>query len=535
MSSVPNPSAAREPQLRSAVARLSRAASTFLVLPDIDELPLGDVRQQELRLATLRVLALFDDATARATAETMQIADSTLAIRALQALDVAGLSGEARTQVASVVAAVHADLRGRAQDDVTRALLDATPAGPALAALVFDVDPGDLDADAQVSYCQAAQRLESATHARLGAGLVAFAGSSPRHTQYWVDGDEYAIPDVRASELATALTWSGGRARSALQGARVVSNDLDAAAEAAADGSLQPAALTAIAEGALLLTSGLDEAITAARRTLHDDAEAEPEVAQRIWEMSVARDELLQQYDATVSAYARTHTPAETRRKVRDTLARLDPAGLAARRDQARDTGSSVELRPLPDAMAMISAVMPAEHATACYRAIDNAARAAALCEPEAPLGVRRSDALFAFCARPRADAAEVADDGPQSNGVAAHVDLVMTLDAFLGLSETPAECVGAGPVPASAARRLLADAEMVSFRRVLVADRSGQPLDVGVRRYHLTDAERDFIFMRDRTCRHPGCHQPAYRCDADHAVPYEQGGSTSTHNLDES
>jgi hypothetical protein len=41
-----------------------------------------------------------------------------------------------------------------------------------------------------------------------------------------------------------------------------------------------------------------------------------------------------------------------------------------------------------------------------------------------------------------------------------------------------------------------------------------------------------DFVRCRDLTCRWPGCDVPAVRCDADHTIPYAQGGPTHAANL---
>ncbi len=527
--------------LRSAVARLSRASLAFLNPVEADVLPLGQVREQELRAAALRVLVLLGDEDAHASLERQRLQLADRALQALAELDLSELDPRQRSALAAAVASLHSDLRSHADADVTRTLLDVTPVGADLAALVFEADPAVLDPDGQVSYCQAAQRLESAAHARLGAGLVAFAGSNPRHTSYWVDDEEHTLTDVRSSELASALSWSSHKARTALDSARIVNADLDTVAEAAASGGVQPAAFTAIAEGVQSLTASIDEEIERTRAAMRRYTDAGPDRADRIWELTNAREELVQRYDAAVGGYAVEHTLAETKRKVRDTVARLDPEGFEARRARAREVQSGVELRPLPDAMAMLTAVMPAEQASACYRAIEVAARDAAGADPEAPIGVRRSAVLYGFCAR--RGAAQAADpaapmavkaDQPVSPApvIAAHIDLVMTLDTFLGLSEAPAECVGVGPIPARAAREFLAESAIVDIRRLLVDPQSGHTLDVGSRRYQLTAAERAFLFARDRVCRHPGCNQPALRCDADHAVPYQEGGITRADNL---
>ena len=57
-----------------------------------------------------------------------------------------------------------------------------------------------------------------------------------------------------------------------------------------------------------------------------------------------------------------------------------------------------------------------------------------------------------------------------------------------------------------------------------------GPPPDVPG--YSHTAAQERFLRLRDRTCRHPGCGQPAGRTDADHVTPYDCGGRTSCDNL---
>lgn len=534
--------------LVAAVLRVRSASVAFLGADAAGTLPLGTFHRDELRMASLHLLAQLDDHDA---ASALAIDDDRLrrvdrAISALTALDLAAVRGEDRERLLSAAAGVIATLR-EAGDDVTRELLDVTPPGPELASLVFTCDPATLSPDAQVSYCQAAQRLESATHAHLNSGLVAFAGANPRSTQFFVDGDEYELTDVRSSELASALSWSGTKARNAVESARMMSNELDALVEAATSGSVQPEAIGAITDGALLLASTIDTEIEKARQALRYDTDSGEDLTDRIWELTSAREELVQRYDNAVSAFASTHTLAETKRKVRDTLAKLDPDGFEARRAKAREVQSGVEFRGLPDAMAMITAVMPAEHATACYRAIDAVARDPRQSDTEAPVGVRRSDALLAICTHAAKSAATPVSgvdgeattsnaskqDAPgTAHGLSAHVDLVMTLDAFLGLTETAAECVGAGPIPASAARAVIADAALVTVRRVIVETSTGHALDVGVRRYRLTEAEREYIAARDRRCRRPGCNQPAHKCETDHATPFDAGGASRTDNL---
>jgi Domain of unknown function (DUF222) len=49
---------------------------------------------------------------------------------------------------------------------------------------------------------------------------------------------------------------------------------------------------------------------------------------------------------------------------------------------------------------------------------------------------------------------------------------------------------------------------------------------------YQVPARLREFMNLRDLTCRFPTCRQPAWRCDADHTKPYDQGGPTCLCNL---
>jgi len=42
----------------------------------------------------------------------------------------------------------------------------------------------------------------------------------------------------------------------------------------------------------------------------------------------------------------------------------------------------------------------------------------------------------------------------------------------------------------------------------------------------------RDYLTARDDTCIFPTCQQPAYRCEPDHTIPFDQSGPTTRNNL---
>ena len=52
-----------------------------------------------------------------------------------------------------------------------------------------------------------------------------------------------------------------------------------------------------------------------------------------------------------------------------------------------------------------------------------------------------------------------------------------------------------------------------------------GHLLDYGTRTY-LPEPLKTHITARDGTCRAPGCHRPAHRCQMDHITPYPHGPS---------
>lgn len=108
-------------------------------------------------------------------------------------------------------------------------------------------------------------------------------------------------------------------------------------------------------------------------------------------------------------------------------------------------------------------------------------------------------------------------------------VHVTVPFPTAVGLSDEPAELEGYGPIPAHVARTLAAAGVWTWLR----ADpKTGQLLDLGRRRYRPTAALAAFVTARDRTCRMPGCHQPARAAEIDHIIPFAAGGPTSPANL---
>ncbi len=171
-----------------------------------------------------------------------------------------------------------------------------------------------------------------------------------------------------------------------------------------------------------------------------------------------------------------------------------------------------MEFEPGPDAMGWLSLYGPTEDLAAAYTAITAKALRARRAGQESPLGVLRFDAAI--------DLLTGGDTEHESGGVL--VRLTVPVQTMLGLSEAPGDLDGAGPVPASVARRLAGGADV--WERILTDPATGTPHRHDRIRYRPSEAMRQRVLDRDRHCRAPGCDAPVWRCDADHDVPWPDG-----------
>ena len=102
---------------------------------------------------------------------------------------------------------------------------------------------------------------------------------------------------------------------------------------------------------------------------------------------------------------------------------------------------------------------------------------------------------------------------------------------SLLDLTDEPAMLDGHGPVPASLARKLVANGAD-SFYRVLVDPRDGAPLEIGRTSYRVTKAIRQWLRLRDSKCPFPGCSNRSLDNEADHILAWHHGGTTGISNL---
>jgi hypothetical protein len=197
----------------------------------------------------------------------------------------------------------------------------------------------------------------------------------------------------------------------------------------------------------------------------------------------------------------------------------IDPAALVERRARA-EADRHVSIRPKPDAMAQVSALVPAAQAVAVHAALSTAADSAAAAGDPRSRGQVQADTLV-----------ERVTGQAAAAQVPLQVNLTISDRALTGGNHEPAWLTGYGTLSATTALELIADAGdagLASLRR-LYTDAAGRLVAMETER-RLFDADLlELLALRDRTCRTPWCDAPIRR--GDHVVPHAAGGPTSVVN----
>ena len=379
----------------------------------------------------------------------------------------------------------------RSDSQIILAILDAEPGAGALAALV-QIDPLRLSRVARIDYLTACERQLAWVQGLINRALIAVAGVEVQESNRALPEAWRGVDDAPRDEVAAALRLSAGSAQRQIDTARTLHKYLPAVRRALECGEIAPAhARVIVEESAVLFKTG-----------------AKPEVVALI--------------ETRALAYAEFHTPAQLARHVRGQVAK------AAVNEIEIVVASAVEARrisyyPEPDGMATIIALLPAADAQIVMLAINALARAEGQSN-ELGIDAKRADALTQIAVRALETAGEIS---AHRRPVA--VNLTIDLPTLLGLAESPGELSGYGPIPASIARALAADG---NWRRLITEPITGHLLEYGRETYQPPQALVDFLLARDRTCRFPGCRQPAHRGDIDHAISWEEGGNTDAANL---
>jgi hypothetical protein len=426
---------------------------------------------------------------------------------------------------------------------------------------LIGINPEKLTAAGKIDYLAALEKQNSWLTSLIQRATLAIAGSEPSESQdLWEGVDESEREDV-----ATALRLSASTAQTRIDVARVLTNHLPATCEALANGDISPSHATLIAR----------ETSEAIKR-------------------GISTEDLLRIENKALS-HAEFHTPAQVGRKLRSLFAQASPESFEEQVIAARDT-RSVRMYPEGDGMATLIALLPIEDAQTVMLSINSliAMRDSKNCAFKSNTGfanakdayttetsdmeafskgnfdkamvgngssdnqvfgqrisnigvlgkgnsikdsakpqsqdnrnieMKRADALTEICG----DLLARISDEYQPHRRPVSINITMDLPTALGLADNPAELAGYGPIPASVARHLSSDAK---WRKFVTDPGTGNLLSFGRESYVPPQPLVDFLTARDRTCRFPGCSQPARVSDIDHAIPWEDGGQTSPENL---
>ena len=395
-------------------------------------------------------------------------------------------------------------------------MFDDVP-GAASAAVLAGVVPADLDDADLVDAMRGWERLASWVAAGQLATIAELARRRPRD---WVergpgriDRGDPRVPEITefaVDEVAAALRLTGLAAGVRLQLAVELAGRLPGTAAALRAGRLDVPRARVIADGVAALEDRLATAV-----------------------------------EERVLARAGDQTTGQLRVTLARVVLAADPSAAEARHERAV-AERQVTVRPLPDGMAGLWALLPADGATALYARLDHVARGGPAGDPR-PMDARRADALLALALGAVAPGAGVPTTSVPTTAasaaptaahsvpttaatsapvlVGASVRVTVRAETALGLADEPGHLAGHGPVPAGMARRLAGHGD---WRRVLTDPVTGVVVDLGRTAYTPTAALADLVRTRDATWRFPGCRQPAHRCDLDHVLPWPAGPTTA-------
>jgi hypothetical protein len=207
---------------------------------------------------------------------------------------------------------------------------------------------------------------------------------------------------------------------------------------------------------------------------------------------------------------------------VRAAAYRRDPRSFARRASHAVNE-RTVTLRPAPDTMAYLTALVPVAQGVAAYAALTRHADTLKSSGDERPKGAIMADELVERIT------------GIPGGITGIDIQLVMTDRTFFQGDSEPARLTGYGIVPAAWARKAIlgGDAETqelnVWVRRLYTAPTSGELVAMDSKARLFPPGLRRFIQVRDVTCRTPYCDAPIRHHD--HIIPWHNNGPTNSTN----
>ncbi len=207
-------------------------------------------------------------------------------------------------------------------------------------------------------------------------------------------------------------------------------------------------------------------------------------------------------------------------------LAQQLDAAAAVKRAARAEGDRRVSIRPAPDTMVHLTALLPVHEGVAAYAALTRAAGTAT-----APGDPRSRGQLMADTLVERLTGRD-----PLSDPVPVHVSLVMTDTALLDGGTEPALVRAPQqapvPVPAGLARKLVGTAGRAGkawVRRLYTSPDRSRLVATESRSRLFPAALADLVALSDQTCRTPYCDAPVRHTD--HVVRHADGGPTTLIN----
>ncbi|WP_457946517.1 HNH endonuclease [Pseudarthrobacter sp. alpha12b] len=218
---------------------------------------------------------------------------------------------------------------------------------------------------------------------------------------------------------------------------------------------------------------------------------------------------------------------------VRAAAYRRDPASVAKRAARAV-TERTVSLRPAPDTMTYLTALLPVAQGVAAYTALTKDADTARSAGDDRSRGQVMADTLVERVT------------GTPGGVTGVEIQLVMTDRTLLQADAEPARLPGYGTIPAAWARNIALTNPAAGAQTATPEAESHQDLNVWVRRLYTAPGSEELVAMeskarffppglkrflqvRDDTCRTPYCDAPIRHHD--HITGWHDRGPTSADN----
>lgn len=310
----------------------------------------------------------------------------------------------------------------------------------------------------------------------------------------------------------------------------------------------------ASADDLVRLATGLTERLPATFAALAD-GDLDYTRARAMWHATAqVGDAVAAAIETRVLPRASGQTSGEIRAKVRRLVRRLDPDALARRRAHA-ETQRDLQLVETDDGTAHLTGNdLPADAAGAAYNRVNAIAAALKSDGDRRAIGQLRADVFLALLSGTLTTTEPAADKpGEPAAHAAIEPAAVRTSlsfePAWTGTDDAVADLItrasrneltllttdrtsGGLPLQHRELATLVTQAgeriagaltELKAHWCVADHDQFGYRVPVSMRR---------LIEERDRRCCFPGCRRPVRYCDADHSIPYDQGGPTCPCNI---